>query len=77
MLRIFTYFNVFCFPPWEKSAMQQMQANSKHWNTKQWRQQVPLPKTQTDKQKKESQAKHAKKLQGNFYYYLVNDKVPS
>ena len=77
MLKIFIYFNVFYFPLWEQSAMQQMWTNPKHWNTKQWRQQVLLPKTHTNKQKKETQAKQAKKLQINYYFYLVNNRVPS
>ena len=65
-LNIFIYFNVFYFPPWEKSAMQQMQANPKQWNTKQWRQQVPLPKNiQTSKRKKAKPSKER-----NYKKYL-------
>ena len=49
----------------------------KRENAKQWRQQVPLHKTHTNKQNKQNKTKEAKKVQENFYFYLLIDRVPS
>ena len=49
--------------------MQQMQANQSVENAKQWRQQVPLHKTHTNKQKKQNKAKQSRKLQEIFFLF--------
>ena len=60
MLKFFIYFILYSFPPVEKECHAANTGKPKFWNTKQWRQQLPLHKRHTNKQKKKNKANQAK-----------------
>ena len=68
MPKYFSNVNLFLFPPVGKECHAVNAGRPKRWNTKQWRQQVPLHKTHTNKQKKQNKTKEAKKVQENFIF---------
>ena len=72
MSKFFIYFNLLSFPPGGKECHAANAGKPKHWNTKQWRQQLPLHQTHTNKQKKQNKSKKSRKLQE--YFYLVSER---
>ena len=74
MLKFSVYFSLFSFTPVEKECHAVHAGKPKRWHAKQWRQQLPLHQTYTNKQKKQNKAKKSSKLQENFYFYLVNHR---